>query len=35
MNNSYIYKIEEIEKSTDIVSKKYKNLFYIFESICK
>lgn len=35
MSNSYIYKIEEIEKSTDIVSVKYKNLFYIFESICK
>lgn len=35
MNSSYIYKIEEIEKSTDIVSKKYKNLFFVFESICK
>lgn len=35
MSNSYIYKIEEIEKSTDLVPVKYKNLAYIFESICK
>lgn len=35
MSSSYIYKIEDIEKSTDIVSTKYKNLFYIFETVCK
>lgn len=35
MNSSYIYKIEEIEKSTDFTPVKYKNLFYMFETICK
>ncbi len=35
MNSSYIYKMEEIEKSSDLVAAKYKNLFYVFETICK